>query len=59
VREELKTITGETPIIVFIPPDSFAFRFSFPLDFRGKQLTPELVENEAEKLYELAALIQE
>lgn len=59
VREELKTITGETPIVDFIPPDSFAFRFSFPLDFRGKQLTRDVVENEAENLYELASLIQE
>lgn len=59
VREELKAITGETPIIEFIPPDSFAFHFSFPLDFRGKQLTRDVVENEAENLYELASLIQE
>lgn len=59
VREELKTITGETPIVDFIPPDSFAFRFSFPLDFRGKQLTRDVVENEAENLYELAALLND
>ena len=57
VREELTAITGETPIIDFIPPDSFALRFSFPLDFRGKELSADVVENEAEKLDDLKELV--
>lgn len=58
-RNDIKNITGEYPLINYIPAENpyFTLNFSFPLDFRGKDLNRDVVENEAENLGNLKALV--